>query len=944
MSPSRAAAQKANAAAKGARKAADAADQAGIAADNAAKAAGAAASAGLNAAAAAAAAADAGRWAGQAGANSNEAAAAAARAKRQADQATRAAGVAESNAKQAGTAARQSRDAANDAAAHAEAAAIAANKAADEAGKAVDAAKAATEAANEATASANNALKAAQQASTVVELARKADAERLAQQQDEAVLAAEEASRAHDASVAASEWEIGRLQQINSQTQQLISEAAAATDPAVTAAKGRQAAVNLLTTGGTWVRDAAENALSGTDADVAEFVRNTLTLALEQDDRASVGHIASTTTIPAQQQAALDVLDKPIAQVREWLRTRAYPGKADDDRVAVAKISAAGGPGVKAAASKALSGTAADLAAFLDSGQYKAQEDDDRVAVTQALATGGPEVQAAAQAALSGPPSALRPFLEVGVHKARQRDANSAAHIAEVSTLLQAAYRSATLAQRDASLAQKAAADARKNAAEATEWANKAKKSLDEANAYAEQADKSADQAATSAAQAAESAKTARNAAAAAQQDARSAARSAERAQHSAAVAGDYAYQADVAAYQAQVSAEAAGKDSIAASKAATEAMKVAADKLVAELKAQIKEEAQQTSKPLSDDELRRALEKRLIDFRGNPWENEPLKPGETYLVCGADGAGGMGCITSTYLDRLIIWYVGAEEIEKCLTGKSVRCLDDLALAALKLKFLKKMPCGKKSSFVPGTRVLLGDGRTKAIEDVRAGDRVLATDPETGRTLVEPVTATITSRGDKQLVRVTVPENGSGSTAAVTATDKHQFWADGTTDDWRDAAELRPGTRLRTPTGTEVPVTGVKSWAVKDQRVHNLTVAELHTYYVLAGATPVLVHNDRCPNGRLSDKLPKGMTNEVANAYDLYKQGQLVSHDVYRGREWPKWEDALEYAVPGAGDNERILVKTLPNGTEIIGWTTTHYKKIQRFTAPHFPDWGWTKK
>ncbi|MFI7680350.1 hypothetical protein [Actinophytocola sp. NPDC049390] len=29
----------------------------------------------------------------------------------------------------------------------------------------------------------------------------------------------------------------------------------------------------------------------------------------------------------------------------------------------------------------------------------------------------------------------------------------------------------------------------------------------------------------------------------------------------------------------------------------------------------------------------------------------------------------------------------------------------------------------------------------------------------------------------------------------------------------------------------------------QQQRVHNLTIVDIHTYYVLAGNTPVLVHN-----------------------------------------------------------------------------------------------------
>ncbi|MFC5805834.1 polymorphic toxin-type HINT domain-containing protein, partial [Streptomyces formicae] len=788
------------------------------------------------------AAADAGRWAGEAGGNAAEAQAAAARAKRQADQATRAANAAQANANQAAVAARQSRDAANDAAAHAEAAAIAANKAADEAGEAVDAAAAATAAANAATGAANRAMTAAEQASTVAELARKADAERLAQQQDEAVLSAEEAARAHAARVAAAEYEVGRLQQLNAETQKLVDEAVAASDPAVTAAKGRQAAVNMLGSGGTWVRDAAESALSGTDADVAEFVRAGLTVALEQDDRASVAHIAANTTIPAQQQAALDALDKSIDQVREFLRTRAYPGKEDDDRVAVGKISAAGGPGVKAAASEALDGTAADLAHFLEVGQYEAREDDDRVAVAEALATGGPEVQAAAQAALSGPPNGLRTFLAVGVHKARQRDANAAAHIAEVNTLLQAAYKSASLAHKDAADAQKVAADARKDADDAIKWANQAKESSDQANEYAEQADASADSAAESAERAAESAKTARSAAASAQQAAQSAARSAEHAQHSATVASGYASQASTSAYQAGISAQAAGKDAAEAAKAATAALKTAADMLVAELKAQIQEEAQETSKPLSDKELRAALEKRLVSYRTNLLADGELKPGETLLVCGSDGAGGMGCITSTYLDRLIAWYVGAEEIEKCLQGKSFRCLDDLALVALRLKVLKKTPC-PGNSFVPGTRVLMADRRTKAIEDIRVGDRVLATDPLSARTEAKPVQATIVGNGSKDLVSIGVTGSGATRKGTVVATDGHPFWVAGDSNAWIKAADIKTGMRLLTDAGKNVRVASTKAWNAPEQRVHNLTVADIHTYYVLAGATPVLVHN-----------------------------------------------------------------------------------------------------
>ncbi len=47
---------------------------------------------------------------------------------------------------------------------------------------------------------------------------------------------------------------------------------------------------------------------------------------------------------------------------------------------------------------------------------------------------------------------------------------------------------------------------------------------------------------------------------------------------------------------------------------------------------------------------------------------------------------------------------------------------------------------------------------------------------------------------------------------------------------------------LRTPKGDTVQVQATRHYE-KRQRTHNLTVANMHTYYVLAGATPVLVHN-----------------------------------------------------------------------------------------------------
>jgi RHS repeat-associated protein len=98
-----------------------------------------------------------------------------------------------------------------------------------------------------------------------------------------------------------------------------------------------------------------------------------------------------------------------------------------------------------------------------------------------------------------------------------------------------------------------------------------------------------------------------------------------------------------------------------------------------------------------------------------------------------------------------------------------------------------------------------------------------------------------------------------------------------------------------------------------------------------------------CTPGKLSDPLPRGMNNKIAQAYDDVKAGRIASHDTYGGREHAWWKGAKEYRVPGRPETDRILVKELPNGTRVYGWTSTHYQKIQRFSAPHFPDSGWDR-
>ncbi|WP_326551566.1 putative adhesin [Micromonospora sp. NBC_01813] len=187
---------------------------------------------------------------------------------------------------------------------------------------------------------------------------------------------------------------------------------------------------------------------------------------------------------------------------------------------------------------------------------------------------------------------------------------------------------------------------------------------------------------------------------------------------------------------------------------------------------------------------------------------------------------------------------------------------------------------GCKNSFVAATPVLMADGSSKPISDVEVGDVVLATDPTTGRTEAEEVTALIVGTGEKNLVEVTVDLDGADGdqTGTITATDNHPFWVE-SINRWVDAADLKPGYAFETADHRPATVAGIRTWT-EYETVHNLTVDTLHTYYVIAGDKPLLVHN--CGSGNAEATLASSGTGTSGGAFrssvPFRADGQTVLH------------------------------------------------------------------
>jgi hypothetical protein len=203
-------------------------------------------------------------------------------------------------------------------------------------------------------------------------------------------------------------------------------------------------------------------------------------------------------------------------------------------------------------------------------------------------------------------------------------------------------------------------------------------------------------------------------------------------------------------------------------------------------------------------------------------------------------------------------------------------------------------------SFTGATPVLMADGTTKPIDRVKVGDQIANSVPGQSGTQTNTVTNVIVTKTDHDFVNLAIEPLSSGtkptttatsaqspgtsvlkkaaigfaatltaitsSTATAQATDvtsngratvtvpsdvtqhggtltttfHHPFY-DITQAAFVDAQNLKAGDDLQTPTGDAI-VTSVRLYHANTV-TYDLTIGNLHTYYVVAGDTPVLVHN-----------------------------------------------------------------------------------------------------
>ncbi|MEU4395898.1 polymorphic toxin-type HINT domain-containing protein [Kribbella sp. NPDC023855] len=160
----------------------------------------------------------------------------------------------------------------------------------------------------------------------------------------------------------------------------------------------------------------------------------------------------------------------------------------------------------------------------------------------------------------------------------------------------------------------------------------------------------------------------------------------------------------------------------------------------------------------------------------------------------------------------------------------------------------------------------MADGSRKPISQVKVGDAVLATDPKTGE------------RGPRKVTHLWVHTDTllelEVDGGVLTTTEDHPFW-NATDREYQRADQVGPGDRLLSADGQLIRVMSLRGSSQRVAAAYNLTVDDIHTYYVVAGDTPVLVHNSCGPE--IGTKLEYFFGNATGNAHNIQRSGDMAS-------------------------------------------------------------------
>ncbi|MFD4670828.1 polymorphic toxin-type HINT domain-containing protein [Lentzea sp. NPDC058450] len=273
------------------------------------------------------------------------------------------------------------------------------------------------------------------------------------------------------------------------------------------------------------------------------------------------------------------------------------------------------------------------------------------------------------------------------------------------------------------------------------------------------------------------------------------------------------------------------------------------------------------------------------------------LSRGRIAILCAAAG-GAAAAATSASLNGEDPWQAALDGAIE--SGWAAAMDPGIPSKIIPKSAAKAVKC--PNSFSGDTLVLMADGTAKRIDEIQVGDKIANNDPEkaeSGQTELHDVVAVIVTDEDKEYVDVVVSTPTGDK--MIRATAHHPFY-NASAGTWTNAGELESGDLLLSPGNGRTEVADTRTYAAS-MRTYNLTVDSVHTYYVVADETAVLVHN--CPeeggaNVNKSDRI-RAVTDFSA-ADDVWKRLGYPNRPAF-GR------DVWGVKVAGAEEFKRTMTK-----------------------------------
>jgi RHS repeat-associated protein len=217
---------------------------------------------------------------------------------------------------------------------------------------------------------------------------------------------------------------------------------------------------------------------------------------------------------------------------------------------------------------------------------------------------------------------------------------------------------------------------------------------------------------------------------------------------------------------------------------------------------------------------------------------------------------------------------------------------------------------GCPSCFVGDTPVLMCDGETKPIEEVKAGDWVWSKDAVTKDEGCFEVTHVHTNELPG-VYELTLEDEDTGARDTVRVSGAHPFMTPGATQ--RIVEDLDLGDVVGARSEKILRLVG-KRWFGKGQwRVYNLTIASFHTYFV--GKSHIWVHNTSVPTGDCDITHLLGSNIEQNPA-------RLLPGRSHQVQEAQAWGDVLAFSVQrayGANNNHSVATGVFTMSSRIDG-------------------------